>query len=249
MNNSSIIYFEPTLDKTMELFKLPNFFNGRFNDGELIGIRQRTNTLGFGENIDRHKYFPKMGIEMRNVLLRYKYSDNYLLSSTITWYPENSDVIEEIFALNPNLRLHSGYFFYDILKKPEYFIDFIEFLNRKRVVIVGPSYYRDCKLFKNFSVIEVPIINAYHAMENINLQIEEVNKTNEDINYVFMCGMMAGIIIDKFQQVDKRNSYYDIGSALDFFFQSGKFNGAFRVRGQNIELRERLNKFYSNFIA
>jgi len=249
MGNESIIYYEPALDKTIELFKQQNFFNGRFNDGELMGIRTRNSTSGFGENIDQHKYFPKMGTEMRNVLLKYKYVNNYLISSTVTWYESNRDVIDEIFTINPNLRLHSGYFFYDILKKPEFFHDFISFLNQKNVVVVGPSYYNDNKLFKRCAVIEVPLINAYTAIDKINAQIEEFNKVEEGINYVFMCGMMAGIIVDKFYLVDKKNSYYDVGSALDFFFQSSKFDGSFRVRRQNIELRQVLNNHYGDYIV
>jgi hypothetical protein len=253
MDNSSIIYYEPPLEKMVESFKQPNFFNGRFNDGELIGISQRNNFLSFGENSDRHKYFPKMGNEMRDVMIRYKYSDTYLISSTITWYASAVErgVIDEIFSKNPDLRLHSGYFFYDILRKPElnYFIDFIEFLNQKKVVIIGGSYNTNNKLFKNFDVIEVPLINAYNVMNDVNKKIEEFNQSGEDINYVFMCGMMAGIIIDSFHQTDKKNSYYDVGSAFDFFYQSEKFNGVFIPRRMNINLRDTLNKYYKNFIV
>ena len=57
MTNIKTIYYEPPIARIFELFTQPNFFSGRYNDGELIAIREANNSNFIGENCDGHKYF------------------------------------------------------------------------------------------------------------------------------------------------------------------------------------------------
>jgi hypothetical protein len=153
----------------------------------------------------------------------------------------------EIYNKNPKLRMQNGYFYYDLLMKPKYFEEFNDFLNQKKVVIIGPSYMRDIKLFKNFEIIEIPRYNCYLSMNLVNSKISEFNTSGEGINYCFIAGMMSSVVIHKFFKEDKKNSYFNVGSAWDYFFQSGKYN-IIHHRGIYGRLMNELNRYYNKYI-
>jgi len=59
---------------------------------------------------------------------------------------------------------------------------------------------------------------------------------------------MSGIIIHKFSKTDNKNSYYDIGSAWDYFFQSRKYTMIHHRLIFDRLIRE-YNSYYGRYIV
>lgn len=243
------IYYDMSIDEFMKLAMVDNFFHGRFNDGEFNSIDSISNTMNVnGSNCDGHQYFYQLGVDIKQVLSEYSRSDNYIISGGKNYFYNYKKLFELLYAINSNLKLQNGYFYYDLIMNPNHFETFNNFLNEKRVVIIGPSYMKDIKLFNNFEVLEIPIKNCYLNMDDICEKISELNSTNEKINYCFVAGMMSSIIIHKFYKIDKQNSYYNIGSAWDYFFQSNKYT-MITHRGIYTKLVKEFNQHYLNYIV
>ncbi len=226
-----------------------NFFHSRINDGEYNAIQSIKNTMNVNNmNSDFCNYFYELGVDLRQILIEYVPSDNYIISSGNNWFYDYPTMFKEVYSENSNLRLHNGYFYYDILMNPPYFENFIEFLKQKRVVIIGPAYMGDIKLFENFELIEVPRRNAYLSKNEIINKIIESDKSDEITNYCFCAGMVTPVIIHYFSKIDKKNSYFNIGSVWDYFFQSDKYD---MITHRNIfnKLVTLYNSYYEKFIV
>jgi hypothetical protein len=243
------IFYDVPYEEFMKLAMIPNFFHGRVNDGEYIAISTIKNPMNVNSrNTDYSNYFMQLGIDLRQVLVEYQPSSNYFISSGKNWFDNYRGMFEEICKENTNLSLNTGYFYYDLLMHPSHFETFNDFLRQKKVVIVGPSYMRDIKLFKNFELIEIPRINAYLTMNDTIKKIAEYNATGEPINYCFTAGMMTSIVIHRFSKIDKKNSYFNIGSVWDYFFQSSKYDGQISHRGIYPRLINEFNSHYEKYI-
>jgi hypothetical protein len=233
----------------MKLAMTPNFFHGRVNDGEYIAVNTIKNPMNANNfNTDFSNYFIQLGVDLKQVLVEYQPTNNYFISSGKNWFDNYTQMFEEIYGANPKLKLNTGYFYYDILMHPEYFEKFSNFLKQKKVVIVGPGYMRDIRLFENFELIEIPKINAYLTMYDTIRKIGKYNTIGEPINYCFTAGMMTSIIIHRFSKTDKQNSYFNIGSVWDYFFLSSKYDGQISRRGIYSRLVNDLNIYYGKYI-
>lgn len=248
------IYYDIPFEEMVKLVKMDNFFHSRINDGEFTAIRSLKNSMNINNmNSDFSNYFYSLAVDLMQVLLEYETSDNYMLSSGSASYNLSNfaPMFKEVLERNPKIKLNHGYFYYDILMNPPSFEDFHNFLKQKKVVIIGPSYMRDIKLFDNFELIEVPRINAYLSMDETIKKITEYNKTGEPINYCFTSGMMTCIIMHRLSKIDKQNSYYNIGSVWDYFFQAPKYNNApyhISHRGIYPRLVNEFNQYYEKYI-
>lgn len=246
--NENNVYYDVSTEDFIKLAKGNNFFHGRLNDGEFNSIMTINNSMNANNvNCDGHHYFYQLGIDLKQVLLEYEYLNNYIISGGKNYFNEYRNMFIEIYSKNSKLRMQNGYFYYDLLMKPQYFEEFNNFLNEKKVVIIGPSYMREIKLFKNFEIIEIPRYNCYLSMNSVNNKISELNASSEGINYCFIAGMMSSVIIHKFFKEDRKNSYFNVGSAWDYFFQSGKYN-IIHHRGIYGRLMNELNRYYGRYI-
>lgn len=244
------IYYKLGIEDFMKKIKSGNFFHGRYNDGEFNAIRTLNNPMNSNNhNCDFHQYFYGLGRDLKQSLIEYNNSDNYIISGGKNYFNENRDIFSEIYNINPNLKIQDGYIYYDFIMNPngKYFDELIDYFNENKVVIIGASYMKDIHFLKNFNVIEVPITNCYLVIDDVISQINKLNEDNENIIYCFMSGMMSDIIIHKFSKTDKKNSYLNIGSAWDYFFQSPKYS-MIRHRGIYNKLVSSLNQYYSKYI-
>jgi len=242
------VYYNVTTKEFMDLAKGNNFFHGRFNDGEFNSIQSIKNSLNVNSsNCDGHQYFYELGVDIKQVLTEYEYSNNYIISGGENYFHDFKPMFIELYKENSKLRIQNGYFYYDLIMNPEYFEEFNSFLNEKEVVIIGPDYMQEIKLFKNFQVIEIPLRNAYLSKKIVCDKINELNEIGEPINYCFVAGMMSSVIIHEFSKLDKKNSYFNIGSAWDYFFQSSKYN-MIKHRGIYNDLVNKYNKNYIKYI-
>lgn len=207
-----------------KLINNEHFKYSRFNDGEYNAIiGNRPNAC----NCDGHQYFPEMGIELKNILLNYNYDNNYIIESFDYWHdllPHISDIMNQLTMMNTKLRfLNTDFIRIAHEQTPEKFIQLLEILKTKKIVIVGPYYLKKLDKFLEFRFIEVPLKNCYLHKNRIIKEIEDINSNESDIIYLFSSSMPTKIFIDAFKN-DKNNTYIDWGSVWDTFFISPEYN-------------------------
>jgi hypothetical protein len=221
-----------------------HFRYSRFNDGELIAIIGRTPQRA---NCDGHQYFPEMGKELKDVLLNYRYNENYILESFDHWYnvlPHIKTILHELKSKNPELCfLHTDFIRISHEQEPEKFIKLLEILKKKKVVVVGPSYLKKLDKHFNFDFIEVPLKNCYLEKDRIIDDMKLINKSSNDNFFLLSASMPANIIIDKFN--DNQNTYLDWGSVWDTFFKSSEYPF---IKKRSTSNYNKYNEIYKNYI-
>lgn len=221
-----------------------HFRYSRFNDGELIAI---IGTTPQGTNCDGHQYFPEMGKELKEVLLNYRYNDNYILESFDHWY----NVLSHIKAILQQLKSKNSELSFlniDFIRimheqQPEKFIKLLEILKKKKLVIVGPSYLKKLDKHFNFEFIEVPLKNCYVEKDRIINEMKEISESSDNNFFLLSASMPANIIIDRFD--DNRNTYLDWGSVWDTFFKTSEYSF---IRKRSTSNHEKYNVIYKNYL-
>jgi len=222
-----------------------HFKYSRYNDGELIAIIGNTPN---GANCDGHQYFPEMGVELKQVLLDYKYNENYILESFDYWYnvlPHIRQIINTLKSTNPELTfLHTDFIRIAHEQNPEDFIQLMETLKTKNLVIIGPKYLGELKRFFVFEHIKIPIKNCYLVKNKIIADIKNINSISDNNFYLFSASMPTKIIIDIFKD-DNKNTYLDWGSVWDTFFVSPEYNF---IRKRSTSNHEKYKEIYKNYL-
>jgi hypothetical protein len=201
-----------------------HFKYSRFNDGELLAINGK-NPLG--SNCDGHIYFPKMGEQLKEVLLTYSKTDDYFIESFIHWYnklPHIRNILHGLKEQNNELMfLEDDFIRISHEETPEKFIQLLDVLKNKKMVIVGPEYLKDLNKFFEFRHINVPLKNCYNNINEIIDNIKSISYNEKDIYFLLSASMPANIIIDKFKD-NGNNTYLDWGSVWDTFFISPQYS-------------------------
>lgn len=201
-----------------------HFKYSRYNDGELIAIIGKT---PMGANCDGHQYFPEMSVELKNALLNYKNTNDYILESFNYWYmisQEIRDILHSLKSMNPELTfLDTDFIRIPHEQNPSQFIDLFNTIKTKKVVIIGPEYLKKLNRFFEFKHIIIPLKNCYKSKDDIIRQIKEINNVEENNYYLFSASMATKVIIEEFK-FDKKNTYIDWGSVWDTFFVSPEYN-------------------------
>jgi len=217
------IFYEKPFDYFIERIKNNNHFRySRFNDGELISV---IGNRPQGMNCDGHEYFPQMGKDLKNILLKYKYDEDYILESYDFWYntmPHIKTILHQLKENNNELNFMYTDFIRILHEQDsKKYLELIDIIKTKNVVIVGPSYLQKLNKFFNFRYIDIPIKNCYKEVDRIIDDVKKISDVENDIFFLFSASMPANIIIDKFN--NKRNSYIDWGSVWDTFFVSTEY--------------------------
>ena len=222
-----------------------HFKYSRYNDGELIAVIGNTPNSG---NCDGHQYFPEMSVELRQVLLSYKYSEDYVLESFDYWYnmlPYVKNIINELKSLNLELSfLNTDFIRIAHEQEPEKFINLLDELKTKKLVIVGPKYLKELKRFFTFTHVIIPIKNCYLVKDEIINQIQDINRSIDNNYYLFSASMLTKIIIEVFKD-DNKNTYLDWGSVWDTFFVSSEYNF---IRKRSTSSNEKYKEIYKNYL-
>ena len=199
-----------------------HFKYARFNDGELIAIIGKTPDKA---NCDKHKYFPGMSVELKQVFLDYKHDEDYILETFDRRYsiPMFREILDELKVLNPELSfVNTDFIRIAHEQEPDKFKSLLTELKTKKLIIVGPQYLGKLSKFFKFNHIVVPLRNCYLAKDNIIDLIKKTNTISDNNYYLFSASMPTKIIIDAFKE-DTKNTYIDWGSVWDTFFVSREY--------------------------
>ena len=218
-----IFYTKPFSFFYDKIVKNEHFRYLRFNDGELNAIDGSRPNAG---NCDGHQYFPEMGKELLEILLKYGYSDDNIIESFDYWYKNLGlvrNTIDKLKIMNPNLvLLNTDFIRIAHEQDSDKYIELLNVLKEKNVVVVGPAYLRELNRFFSFRYIEVPIKNCYLEKDRIITEMKAISDNESDVFFLISASMGANIIIDKFD--DDRNTYLNWGSTWDTFFVSPEYS-------------------------
>jgi len=203
--------------------KNEHFKYSRYNDGELIAI---IGDRPHAANCDGHQYFPAMGQELKQALIDYKYSEDYMLESFDYWYntlPHTRQILDQLKIINPELAfLNTDFIRIAHEQEPDKFLMLLELLKEKKLTIVGPEYLWELDRFFGFTHITIPVKNCYTVKDNVINTIRELNQESSDNFYLFSASMPTKAIIEAFKD-DNKNTYLDWGSVWDTFFVSSEY--------------------------
>lgn len=239
------LFYKKEFSYFLNKFKNNEHFRySRFNDGELIAVIGQTPQ---GANCDGHQYFPEMGKELKDVLLNYRFDENYILESFDHWYnvlPYIRTTLHQLKTSNPELSfLHTDFIRISHEQQPERFIELLEILRKKKLVIVGPSYLKKLDKHFNFEFIEVPLKNCYLEKDRITKEMREVTESGDNNFFLLSASMPANIIIDRFN--DDKNTYLDWGSVWDTLFDSREYSF---IKKRSTSNHEKYNLIYKNYL-
>jgi hypothetical protein len=243
--NMNDLFYNLPFDYFFEKIKNNQHFKySRFNDGEITAmIGKRANA----SNCDGHQYFPEMSKMLNDVLLNYKKDENYILESFIYWYnllPDVNSYLNHIKFVNKDLSfLKEDFIRITHEKNPELFIDLLNLLKEKKVVVVGPYYLKKLNNFFNFDYIDVPVKNCFLGLNKIIKDVDDCRK-DENIVFLFSASMPTKIIIDYFKY-DNKNTYIDWGSVWDTFFISPEYNF---IRKRSSSSNEKYRLIYKDYL-
>jgi len=195
-----------------------NFSLARFGDGEMIAMRGECISSGYGE-------WSTNGFDDRYDLARnllhksFTYKDpNYYVGivcpccqgyNNFNNMKKLSDQSDENLTY-ANIFVNSNY---------QYFINnYIELFKKRNIILVANEKSKVNNLpFSGEAFIPVKY-NAW--VENINLVDELKNWKTENKLYLFACGPLGKILAQQLWEVNKNNTYLDIGSTLHPWLQS-----------------------------
>lgn len=194
----------------------------RVGDGEMFCMDGKQ-----GKNTDGHKYFTKLGSMLRQI---YSKPLPYVvglqpvkhgLHSNAEKYPQkwvNADVLHDASIEDRISEL------YNVLKE-------------RNVVIVGNRIHKKLP-FINYC-IEVPTINAFQYMEQAWKVIAQIAIAEKDTVFLFSCGMMKGVLIDRLYRLNPNQTALDTGSVFEPYL--GK-----SIRRYHKKILERENSKHSD---
>jgi len=239
------MFYEKPFDYFLERIRNNQHFRySRFNDGELTAVIGKSPQ---GNNCDGHIYFPDMGKQLKDVLLNYKYSEDYILEAFDYWYkilPHIKRILDELKETNDDLQfLNTDFIRIMHEQESNKYMELLEIIKTKNVVIVGPTYLQGLNKYFNFRYIDVPLKNCYTEIDRIVDDVKKISDVESDVFFLFSASMPANIIIDKFD--DNRNTYLDWGSVWDTFFVSREFS--FIARRSSSNKTEIIQK-YKNYL-
>lgn len=239
------MFYEKPFDFFFERIKNNKHFRySRFNDGELNAME---NSNPNAANCDGHQYFPQMGRELSDILLKYAYSDDYIIESFDYWYgvlPNVKRILNALKNVNPFLQLlNKDFIRISHEQEPENFMALLKLLNEKNVVVVGPYYLKNLNKYFNFRYINVPLRNCYLEKERIVSEMKSISDNENDVFFLLSASMGANVIIDQFN--DGRNTYLNWGSTWDTFFVSPEFSF---IRKRSSSMHEKYKSIYKNYL-
>ena len=108
---------------------------------------------------------------------------------------------------------------------PLKFINFINIINKKHIIFIGPSYIKNLSFINIKKTIIIPLKNCFTKVEEIQKKIiDEINSDNISKCFLFSAGLTTNYIIEKIKnKALNKHFMIDIGSAFDNFLSKETF--------------------------
>ena len=225
------------------------FLLARYNDGEFIAITQwdyiyNCHCSMSPGNIDSHKYDKELGDVLREAILsdenvQLSKENKYLFQSKLSHY---KNMLGNTFGLNvsslDNIKFNVNTITKDftdfIYSNPQKFIECINLLNNKYIVLIGPEYLKYISFLNVKQHIIIPQVNCFSDKDNIIKNIvNEMNRrgsgggggtiNNEHKYFIFCASMTTNYIIEKLKYLAlNKHTMIDMGSCFDNFISTSK---------------------------
>lgn len=224
------------------------FSYSRFQDGELIAVIQYDwwhhidlKKDKISKNCDNHIYFTPLSNDLYQILTNNIYisytKDKYIFRVAHKWFintlsnnPKNKIAIDRLKQLDTNMSINiteTFDWFNIIYQNSNLFINFIDILNKKNIILVGPAYLKSFHSLNVQKFVEIPFNNCYLKKNKIILQLNnilnEYDQNNQNAIILFCASMLTNCIIDSlFERTIDKHTMLDIGSSFDVFFINNK---------------------------
>ena len=160
---------------------------------------------------------------------------NKIESNGWTYTPIHSEAftLNKLHELKQNIKvkINNCYNHGEVLNNRIYaendntFIKFIDIINKKKVILIGPEYLKEFKpLIINQHII-IPLKNCFLDKDRIIQEINHIIDNNDKgCIFLFCASMATNYIIDKlFEKTLNKHTMIDIGSSFDNFLSKEKF--------------------------
>ena len=198
------------------------------------------------ENIlysQQHKYIFQINLD--NIIYVIENQRDYIHEGDIILPYVNANNLNTLITLNKLNKLkefikvkrnkhedHGELINIDIYNRPNNIVKFIDILNTKNIIVIGPEYLTKLRLFNVQKYIFTPMHNCFLEKDRIIHEIEntmnEYENNNESCIFLFSASMTTNYIIDKlFKKSLDKHTMIDVGSLWDNFM-SKKINPVVR---------------------
>ena len=191
-----------------------HFCFARYNDGEWFCMRNLS-----GKNCDNHSFFPEMGKKIKDSITDKEVNNfNYIFQSSMYWGGEKEDIKKWGVCVD---FVERDYIHVISRKYPDIFINLMNKLNKRKLLLVGPFWLEDSEFIDLDFHIVIPKKNCFLYQDKITEKIREILKENDNVTVIFCSSMMTNCIIyDLYKEVDKKHTLIDFGSVFDLFIEN-----------------------------
>ena len=181
------------------------------------------------ENImycEQHKYIFQISIDSMIVIMENKRDhitdNNITLKYTLTRLNELKDIIK---VKRNKWEGHGELINTDMYTNPINVVKFIDILNTKNIILIGPEYLTKFQLLNVKKYILIPMHNCFLEKDRIMKEIEDSMNEFENIEqscvFLFSASMATNYMIDKlFKRSLDKHTMIDVGSLWDNFMST-----------------------------
>ena len=181
------------------------------------------------ENImycEQHKYIFQISIDSMIYIMENKRDhitdNNITLKYTLTRLNELKDIIK---VKRNKWEGHGELINCDMYTNPINVVKFIDILNTKNIILIGPEYLTKFQLLNVKKYILIPMHNCFLEKDRIMKEIEDSMNEFENIEqscvFLFSASMATNYMIDKlFKRSLDKHTMIDVGSLWDNFMST-----------------------------
>ncbi len=188
------------------------FSFSRFGDGEWNAILDKP-----GENCDGHAFFPELGADLREALVR---NLKYLYGMQMRAIKCMGREMRQFLDKNKTCVDWQDADVFHYCNNAGTLFPLVRRLREMKVVVVGPSHLRglDNFVFPLAGFIEIPLKNCYLGRENIYRRILEYHEKSGPAVYAFSASMTTNVLIHRLYPALGTTSWLiDFGSLWDVY--------------------------------